>query len=141
MRFCECGCGAQVTRRFKPGHDGRLKGRLIAEARDRRWWVRETAVLAMIERGWGHFLPMDIVASVKIRSRHSGRFVETRHVDSLHAVVNDEHNISHSHWSCPRIKGQTQWVQIENHDGWLCGTCTHTHDLTELVGQRRLQAA
>lgn len=26
---CGCGCGESVSRRFRPGHDGRLKGRLI----------------------------------------------------------------------------------------------------------------
>lgn len=29
---CECGCGAQVTRHFKPGHDARLHGRLLKAA-------------------------------------------------------------------------------------------------------------
>lgn len=141
VRQCECGCGEAVARRFKPGHDGRLKGRLITEARDRRWWIRENAVLAMINRGWGHFLPMDIVASVPVRSRHRGRFVETRHADSLFGVVQDESGASHSHWSCPQIEGDSRWVSVEDHTGWLCGTCVHIHDHSELVGQRLLFAA
>lgn len=140
-RQCECGCGEAVARRFKPGHDGRLKGRLIAEARDRRWWIRENAVHAMISRGWGHFLPMDIVANIPVRSRHRGRFVETRHADGLFGVVHDEAGTSHSHWSCPQIEGESHWVQVEDHTGWLCGTCVHTHDNSELVGQRLLFAA
>jgi hypothetical protein len=28
-RECECGCGAEVTRRFLPGHDARYKGQLL----------------------------------------------------------------------------------------------------------------
>jgi hypothetical protein len=32
-RLCECGCGEAVRRRFLPGHDAKLKGRLLAEAR------------------------------------------------------------------------------------------------------------
>jgi hypothetical protein len=33
VRLCECGCGAAVRRRFLPGHDARLRGRLVREAR------------------------------------------------------------------------------------------------------------
>lgn len=141
IKTCECGCGEQVSRRFRPGHDGRLKGRLINQAKDRRWWIREAAVLAMVNRGWGHFLPMNLVASVPVRSRHEGRFVETRHIDGLFGVVADESGISHSHWSCPKTQGRGRWVQIDEHDGWLCGTCVHTHDLSEMVGGHRLVEA
>lgn len=137
-KTCGCGCGEQVSRRFRPGHDGRLKGRLINQSRDARWWVREQAVLQMVELGWGHFLDMAVVAKVTVRSRHRGRFVETRHVHSLFGVVADEAGDSHSHWGCPRIQGQGRWVKVENHDGWLCGTCVHTADWTEEVGRTRL---
>jgi hypothetical protein len=135
---CECGCGAEVKRRFKPGHDGRLKGRLLSEARSTQWWVRERAVLAMIDRGWGHFLPMEIIAMVPVRSRHHGRFVETRHIDSLFGVVCDEKNHAHSHWSCPEQTGRGSWTNIEDNTGWLCGVCIHLHDMTEQVGMRLL---
>ena len=137
VKQCVCGCGEQVARRFRPGHDGRLKGRLLSMAKDSRWWVREAAVVTMVEKGWGHFLPMEIVASVPVRSRHHGRFVETRHADNLIGVVTDEHGISHSHWSCPEAKGQGHWGDAQN-AGWLCGTCVHTHDLTQVVGHRRV---
>src|SRR6266498_3032490 len=32
-RLCECGCGHPVRRRFLPGHDARLRSRLLVEAR------------------------------------------------------------------------------------------------------------
>jgi hypothetical protein len=32
-RLCECGCGVSVRRRFLPGHDARLRSRLVKEAR------------------------------------------------------------------------------------------------------------
>lgn len=137
---CGCGCGEQVSRRFRPGHDGRLKGRLINQSKDTRWWVREAAVVAMVELGWGHFLDMDVVAQTTVRSRHNGRFVETRHVDSLHGVVTDEGGNSHSHWSCPDTVGKGRWVSVQDHDGWLCGTCVHTHDWSQEVGHSRLHA-
>jgi hypothetical protein len=31
--LCACGCGEQVARRFRPGHDARLKGQLVRAAR------------------------------------------------------------------------------------------------------------
>lgn len=33
VRFCLCGCGEQVSRRFRQGHDARLKGVLLRVAR------------------------------------------------------------------------------------------------------------
>lgn len=140
-KTCECGCGEPVRRRFRPGHDGRLKGRLLRQAKDTRWWIREKAVTTMIDNGWGHFLPMEIVANTPVRSRHQGRFVETRHQDSLHGVVTDESGVDHSHWGCPKIRGNHTWVKAHNRDGWLCGTCVHIHDLSELVGLQLLATA
>jgi len=138
FKQCGCGCGEQVSRRFRPGHDGRLKGRLINQSRDSRWWVREAAVAQMVDLGWGHFLDMAIVAQIPVRNRHRGRFVETRHADSLFATVVDEVGTSHSHWSCPQAQGKGRWTKVEDGLGWLCGTCVHTHDWSELVGHKRL---
>ncbi len=137
-KTCGCGCGASVSRRFKPGHDGRLKGRLLKAAKSNHWAAREKAVVEMVERGWGHFLPMEVVATTKVRSRHNGRLVETRHVDSLHGVVQDEDQVSHSHWSCPTQVGRGRWTKVEVHTGWLCGTCIHTKDWSEVVGGQRM---
>jgi hypothetical protein len=53
-RLCECGCGAPVRRRFLPGHDSRLRSRLVAEARGGRAARAELARL-----GWSRFLKED----------------------------------------------------------------------------------
>ena len=45
---CECGCGEQVTRSFRPGHDSRLKSRLRAAHKEGN--AQATAELK--ERGW-----------------------------------------------------------------------------------------
>jgi hypothetical protein len=91
----------------------------------------------MVERGWGHFLEMTTLANTPVRSRHGNRWVESRHVDSLLGTVDDEGGNSHSHWSCPETVGKGTWSKGQG-TGWLCGTCTHTMDLTEVVGRRRL---
>jgi hypothetical protein len=135
-KTCECGCGAEVARRFKPGHDAKLKSRLLAATKDSKAWVREAAVLEMVLRNWGHFVDGETLARTPVRSRHGSRWVESRHVDGLLGTVVDEAGTAHSHWSCPVTEGQGRWV--EGVAGWTCGTCTHTQDLTEMVWSRRM---
>jgi hypothetical protein len=50
-RLCECGCGRPVRRRFLPGHDARLRSRLVREARAGSAARRELHRL-----GWSHLL-------------------------------------------------------------------------------------
>jgi hypothetical protein len=50
-RLCECGCGSPVRRRFLPGHDGRLRSRLLTEAR-----AGDAARRELDRLGWLHFL-------------------------------------------------------------------------------------
>lgn len=50
-RLCECGCGRPVRRRFLPGHDARLRSRLLKEARAGSAARKELARL-----GWGRAL-------------------------------------------------------------------------------------
>lgn len=45
---CQCGCGAEVKRRFLPGHDAKLKSRLLTEARE----GSEAAAAELQRRGW-----------------------------------------------------------------------------------------
>ncbi|HYT30120.1 MAG TPA: hypothetical protein VEN82_05035, partial [Actinomycetota bacterium] len=53
-RLCECGCGAPVRRRFLPGHDSRLRARLVAEAR-----AGSAARTGLARLGWSKFLKED----------------------------------------------------------------------------------
>lgn len=51
-RKCGCGCGAPVKRKFLPGHDAKLKSRLLKEARDGSGEAKRN----LEEWGWSHFL-------------------------------------------------------------------------------------
>lgn len=52
MRNCGCGCGAVVRNRFLPGHDAKLKSRLVKEARS----GSEIAKQQLEEHGWSKFI-------------------------------------------------------------------------------------
>lgn len=128
-RFCECGCGEPVARRFKPGHDARLKSQLVAATRSPFWQQREAAVLALIERGWGNFIDLEILGTTPKRGRSStGRRVESLNVQGLAAWHVDQTEVGHSHRFCPEIQGSTHMTDPTG--AWGCGTCTH---LTELI--------
>jgi len=52
MSNCWCGCGAVVRNRFLPGHDAKLKSRLVKEARD-----GDRAAIQQLEQlGWTKFI-------------------------------------------------------------------------------------
>lgn len=47
-RWCQCGCGAAVRARFLPGHDAKLKSRLLGE----RAAGSAAALASLVELGW-----------------------------------------------------------------------------------------
>lgn len=136
---CQCGCGAEVKNRFAQGHDAKLKSQLLAATRTRQWWTREAAVLEMVERNWGHFVDPQVLATTPVRSRHAGRFVRTVHIDGMRfGYVADAAGDIHSHHECPSIQGSSTWTREAN--GWLCSTCIHTADHSELMNLNRMAA-
>lgn len=60
-RDCVCGCGEQTKGgKFKPGHDGRLKGQLIREYREASSKRdRERVAARFREHGWDNHIPAD----------------------------------------------------------------------------------
>jgi hypothetical protein len=48
-RLCECGCGRAARRRFLPGHDAKLRSRLIRDAR-----AGNAALVELHRLGWTH---------------------------------------------------------------------------------------
>lgn len=58
-KLCRCGCGGTPvgkTARFIPGHDGRLKGRLLTQARSDNPELAAEAAVQLAFFGWSHFL-------------------------------------------------------------------------------------
>jgi NADH pyrophosphatase NudC (nudix superfamily) len=127
-RFCECGCGEPVARRFRPGHDARLKGRLLAATRSAVWQQREAAIHAMIERGWGHFVDIETLACTPKRGSWNINNLVAWHVDML--------EVGHAHRFCDLVSGPTQMAEVGGQ--WSCPKCVHTTELVEDVWRPRM---
>lgn len=112
---------------------------LIKDTEDDRPWIREKAVIKLVNGGYGHHVRAEILASTPVRSRYKGRFCSTRHIESLYGGVLDGSGTIHSVWFCPAAKnsdGNGTWTK-NIREGWLCTTCIHTQDWTEIVADER----
>ena len=136
VKTCECGCGQAVARRFLPGHDARLKSTLVQAVAGGTAWERHAAAEALLARGWLHFVKVEALANLKVRSRaRNGRWTETRHVSTVEAASHthlDERGVTHSHPDCQDMVGNTK-MERGLGTGWLCSTCVHTEDWNDLA--------
>lgn len=108
----------------------------VRATRDERSWIREKAVVTLVTEGYGYLVDHETLSSIPVRNRYKGKFCSTRHVESLHGVVQDSDHVSHSVWFCPAAVNETgngSWRSIKDHDGWLCEVCIHMKDWSEVV--------
>ena len=75
--LCGCGCGLPVARRFRPGHDARLKGRLLRMVRTGTEEERLTARTMLRHLGWEHFI--DRAEAARGTARSFGVEMEVEH--------------------------------------------------------------
>lgn len=159
---CGCGCGESVPRRFRPGHDARLKSTLLDVARRGAPHQRERAAWSMIESGWSRFLDDEILWALPRRTRRGQRKL---HIDEVERWIGEPtlypgacHGRHHSRMDCPALTkaakaaGETHpvsklarpsWVRMLDADaergdhlqtGWdLCEECTYTETVFEEV--------
>lgn len=140
-RTCQCGCGAEVARSFKPGHDAKLKSRLLAETKSAVWQRRERAIEDMISRGWGHFIDTMILGMQPKRGFTStGRRIASLNINGMVAWHVDETETSHAHRFCPEVKGATRMQPIIDGGAWACGACIHTTEHIDDVQRMRMHA-
>ena len=92
-KTCGCGCGLNVARRFRPGHDARLKGQLLTAARR----GSEAAAWQMVELGWGHYV--DSVVLHELPYRNNRRQVRL-HLDSVERFLLDSEGTFHARANC-----------------------------------------
>lgn len=62
-KTCNCGCGAEVNRRYRPGHDAKHKSALVTGLRSADWRLAAACADALAELGWtGHAKPEHLQA-------------------------------------------------------------------------------
>lgn len=128
-KTCQCGCGAEVKRRFRPGHDAILKGRLLADTRSAVWQRRESAIHALIGQGWGHFIDIETLACTPKRGSWNINGLVAWHVDQL--------EVGHAHRFCEFVTSPTEMVEVGGE--WPCSKCVHTQELVEEVWSDRMR--
>jgi len=102
MPFCLCGCGEQTSGgKFKPGHDAKLKSRLVNEYRDGDEATSQNAKQQLDDLGWGdHATPKPAGRKKKEavgratrtnlgKGNHQVR-LDTEDVELLQNTANDE---------------------------------------------------
>lgn len=101
MNECQCGCGALVARRYKPGHDARHKSALVASTRTApNAYQREQAVDALIERGWESFADLDVLRTHPERNHRRQVRVALEQVERFLVGPDGDHHARHN---CSRL--------------------------------------
>ena len=60
---CLCECGEQTLGgKFRPGHDAKLKSRLVEAAKSPKERIAGKARARLEELGWGNFIPAETAA-------------------------------------------------------------------------------
>lgn len=104
---CGCGCGEPVARRFRPGHDARLKSNLLEVARHGDTRQAEKAAWLMVEASWSRFVDEEILIALPQRNRRNQRKL---HIDEVEVWIGEPvsqpgqgHGRQHSNASCPAL--------------------------------------
>lgn len=99
-RPCACGCGAPVTRRYKPGHDARHKSALVAALVGGTVRMRASAADQLADLGWTEWAdPADLRAVPYVTPR--GRAIPR--LDEVATWQVDHLGGHHAHRTCPRL--------------------------------------
>lgn len=68
IRTCQCGCGAEVARRYLPGHDARHKAAIVARANDSTTrQLCDRAIDELLDRGWARYATLETLRAYQPR--------------------------------------------------------------------------
>lgn len=146
---CQCGCGAQVARRYLPGHDARHKAAIVARANDESSTRQacDRAIDELIALGWTRYADMVTLRAYKQRV---GRIATTHRADVSTWLVGPD-GVHHARHSCKALTASAREVGLihgitrlamqaaitrttEQPTGWDgCQRCSHENTLDELV--------
>lgn len=102
--FCGCGCGEEVARRYRPGHDARHKGALLVAARGTDTRLAERAAWQMLDAGWGRYLDDEILQALPFRHRGKRR----HHIDGVERFLVAPSGLHHANAACPCLTDEAR---------------------------------
>lgn len=145
---CGCGCGAEVVRRYLPGHDARHKAALVraANVADRR--QADRAINQLLDLGWAGYADLATLRQYVQRDRGKAR----QHIADVTTWLVGPNGQHHARHACRVL---TATAKAAGHKpnaitklapqaaitrttsapvGWdICQACTTEHTLDELV--------
>ena len=158
-RLCGCGCGANVTRRYRPGHDAKHKSNLGAALRG-SWHEATEAAEVLADQGWDHLADLADLRAVPFR-QVGGR--PTTHVDEVTRWQVDHLGVCHADRRCRHLttnakaagginattklasdtyitfRDATPEEALRLRGSWdQCATCTHIHTRDEEAEHRHM---
>jgi hypothetical protein len=108
LTYCGCGCGAPVTRRYKPGHDARHKSALVSALSTGDALARAASADLLVHLGWGTWADPAALRAIPWRDR-SRRAIP--HVESVARWQVDHLGVHHAHRTCPNLTRAARMVQ------------------------------
>lgn len=158
-RTCGCGCGASVTRRYRPGHDAKHKSNLFATLTGAPLAATRAADL-LTEFGWDHLAPLGDLRPVAYR-QSNGR--PTTLVDDVTRWQVDHLGVCHADRRCRHLtanakaanaihpitklardsyityRDATPSEALRLRGSWdQCATCTYLHTRDEEAETRQM---
>lgn len=116
---CGCGCGEAVKKRFRPGHDARLKSILLDVARNGSRTQAERAAWTMVEAGWSRFVDDEILRTLPQRNRRGQRKIDIEQVETwlIEPTVapGGEYGMCHCNAACPALTRAAKAAGRINH--------------------------
>lgn len=100
IRYCGCGCGEAVTRRYKPGHDARHKSALAQALQGGTLRTRTTAAQTLADLGWAGFADPALLRSIPWVTRR-GRPIPL--VEDVQRWQVDHLGMHHAHRTCSTL--------------------------------------
>lgn len=146
VKTCGCGCGAEVARRYLPGHDARHKASIVRRANEGTTrQACDRAIDELAELGWTQYASLETLRAYQQRDRGRAR----AHIDQVTTWLvgpNGQHHARHacrvltsdarSHGQIHRITRLATQEAITRTDqrptGWdICQACTTENTLDE----------
>jgi hypothetical protein len=123
VRLCGCGCGAEVARRYLPGHDARHKAALVLAtntAPNRH--LADRAIDALIEAGWVGYADLAVLRGYVQRDRGKAK----AHIAEVGTWLVGPNGQHHSRHACRTLTASAR-------------VAGHLHPITKLASQAAIQ--